>query len=146
MFGGAPQSNGRAAATPHALKSFLIERRGRVRPESVGLPAGSRRGPGLTRHHIAELLDVSPLWYALFESGTSGRRFSYSFLIRLVAVLQLDDDDSECLFELAVMTGHAATDLETAWYRRRLEDLMLEINRCSCAVHDRARPQHRIGR
>jgi transcriptional regulator with XRE-family HTH domain len=124
---------------PAALKSFLIDRRGRVPPESVGLTTRSRRSPGLSRQHIAELLDVSPLWYALFESGTSGRRFSYAFLVRLVAVLKLTDDDRELLFELAVTTGHAAADLETAWYRRRLEELTLEIGRCRCAVHDRAR-------
>jgi transcriptional regulator with XRE-family HTH domain len=124
---------------PAALKSFLVDRRGRVPPASVGLPARSGRSLGLTRQQIAELLDVSPLWYALFESGTSGRRFSYSFLVRLVAVLKLDDDDREMLFELAVTTGHAAADLETAWYRRRLDQLALEIERCPSAAHDRVR-------
>jgi transcriptional regulator with XRE-family HTH domain len=139
MHGGPWLSTGMSPANPDALKSFLIDRRGRVRPESVGLPARSRRSPGLTRQHIAELLGVSPLWYALFESGTSGRRFSYGFLVRLVGVLRLNDDDREELFELAVTTGHAAADLETAWYRRRLEELTLDMKRCSCAVHDRVR-------
>jgi transcriptional regulator with XRE-family HTH domain len=139
MHGKPRQNNtGIISGNPAALKSFLIDRRGRVPPESVGLPSPSRRNRGLTRQHIAELLDVSPLWYALFESGTSGRRFSYAFLARLVAVLKLDEDDVESLFTLVVTTGHAAADLETAWYRRRLDDLTREIERCPCAVHDRA--------
>jgi hypothetical protein len=53
------------AEKPAALKLFLIDRR--CRPASVGLPTRSRRNPGLTRQQIAELIDVSSLWYALFR-------------------------------------------------------------------------------
>lgn len=52
------------------LGHFLRSRRGRIRPEQVGLPAGSRRRtPGLRREEIAVLAGVSPTWYTYLEQG-----------------------------------------------------------------------------
>lgn len=92
------------------LKAFLKERRSRISAPSVGLPSRSRSG-GLRREDVAELLGVSPLWYALFESGTSRRRFSASFLRRVGEILRLDADERDMLTRLVLASGTAARDV-----------------------------------
>jgi hypothetical protein len=110
------------------LRAFLRERRARLSPQSFGLPArSSRRKGGLCREDVAELLEVTPLWYALFESGTSGRRFSALFIERLGNIFQLDEADRDTLVRLVVATGHAACDLENEWQRRRLRALVTDV-------------------
>jgi hypothetical protein len=86
------------AEKPAALKLFLIDRR--CRPASVGLPTRSRRNPGLTRQQSPNCSTFLHCGTLFFESGTCGRRFSYDFLVRLVAALKLDDDDREMLSSL----------------------------------------------
>jgi transcriptional regulator with XRE-family HTH domain len=108
-------------AQASSLTSFLRERRGRLSPAACGLPASTRRrSAGLTRADVAELLDASPLWYALFESAKPGRRFSASFVYRLAHVLRLDAADRDTLCRLVVERGLAADDLETEWQWGRL--------------------------
>ena len=111
------------------LKAFLKERRDRLRPEAFGLPRrDSRRSCGLRREDIAELLGVSPLWYSLFESGTSRRRFSADFLSRLQDALQLDASDREVLIYLAVASNVAAPEVEVQWYSARLASLIDRVS------------------
>lgn len=83
------------------LRSFLMERRSRLTPAEVGLPALSRRRvPGLRRQEVAELIGSSEDWYRWFESG---RPISVSprFLSRLSDVLRLDPRDQVTLYRLA---------------------------------------------
>jgi transcriptional regulator with XRE-family HTH domain len=111
--------DGGAAASPEngrsesgALRTFLAERRARIRPEDVGLPARYRRAKsGLSRQDIAELLGVTPLWYALFESGTSRRRFSPAFLERTAEVLEMIPADRATFLRLVAASGNADGDL-----------------------------------
>src|ERR1700727_432998 len=85
------------------LKAFLKGKRDQLRPEMVGLPRRTlKRSSGLRREDIAELLGVTPLWYSLFESGTSRRRFSVSFLQRVQSALRLDATEYETLVGLTV--------------------------------------------
>ena len=110
------------------LRTFLRERRSRVSPQSAGLPVHApRRTEGLRREDVAELLDVTPLWYALFESGTSGRKFSNDFLQRVGTVLRLDEDDRETMLQFVVASGHATRDLETEWYGTQWSALMVSV-------------------
>ena len=52
------------------MRDFLASRRARIRPEDVGLPAGSnRRVPGLRREELAALAGVSVSWYIRLERG-----------------------------------------------------------------------------
>lgn len=84
------------------LRSFLTERRSRLLPSELGLPATSRRRvPGLRRQEVAELLGVSDDWYRWFESG---RPISVSsrFLSRLCQVLRLNAVEQLTLYRLAV--------------------------------------------
>lgn len=100
------------AVSAPTLKTFLAERRARIRPEDVGLPHRARRAPGLSRQDVAELLEVSHLWYALFESGTSGRRVSSQFLERVATALRMDAADRATLLRLAASSGTAAREGE----------------------------------
>ena len=52
------------------LAHLLRERRERLQPADVGLPAGARRRtPGLRREEVAQLAAISPTYYAFLEQG-----------------------------------------------------------------------------
>jgi transcriptional regulator with XRE-family HTH domain len=83
------------------IRDFLASRRAKLRPEQVGLPAGSRRRvPGLRREEVAVLAGVSPEWYARLEKGNiSG--VSEDVLKAVARALHLNDEECLYLFELA---------------------------------------------
>ncbi|WP_217809837.1 helix-turn-helix transcriptional regulator [Micromonospora sp. NBS 11-29] len=83
------------------LAQFLRSRRERIRPEQVGLPAGSRRRtPGLRREEIAVLAGLSPTWYTYLEQGRDIHP-SPDVLESLARVLQLSEDERRYLYLLA---------------------------------------------
>jgi transcriptional regulator with XRE-family HTH domain len=83
------------------LARFLRNRRARVRPEDVGLPAGSRRRtPGLRREEVAQLAEVGVSWYTWLEQGRD-IHVSEPLLERLVRALHLTPTERAHLFELA---------------------------------------------
>ncbi len=85
------------------LQTLLRQWRSRLRPQDVGLPATIRRRvPGLRREEVAELVGVSPNWYALFETGSADRRFSPAFVERVAQALRLDERERVALFRLAL--------------------------------------------
>lgn len=87
------------------VKNFLVTRRARVRPEEVGLPAGSnRRVEGLRRSEVAALAGVSVEYYTRIERGTIAGA-SPEVLNVIARALRLSDDERAYLFDLA----HAAT-------------------------------------
>jgi transcriptional regulator with XRE-family HTH domain len=93
------------------LQMFLTASRARLRPEEVGLPATTRRRvPGLRREEVAELVGVSPHWYAVFEKGTSDRKFSPAFVERVADALRLDQSERVRLFRLALPEVAAVAD------------------------------------
>jgi transcriptional regulator with XRE-family HTH domain len=82
------------------LAKFLRSRRERIRPEQVGLPAGSRRRtPGLRREEIAVLAGLSPTWYTYLEQGRDIRP-SPDVLESLARVLQLTEDERRYMYLL----------------------------------------------
>lgn len=83
------------------IRDFLVSRRGRISPEQVGLPAGSRRRvPGLRREEVAVLSGVSTEWYTRLEKGhITG--VSEEVLAAVARALELNDDEREYLFDLA---------------------------------------------
>lgn len=92
------------AARRKALGDFLRSARARVRPETVGLPAGQRRRtPGLRREEVAQLCDISTTWYTWIEQGRSVT-VSPAVLARLASVLRLQRAERHYLFELAECT------------------------------------------
>jgi transcriptional regulator with XRE-family HTH domain len=87
------------------LAEFLRERRARLDPEQLGLPARRRRRtPGLRREDVAERAAVSVAWYASLEQGRPVNP-SKAVVSSLADALCLSDLDRAYLFKLA---GHPA--------------------------------------
>lgn len=87
------------------LAGFLRDRRGRLKPATVGLPNGfRRRTPGLRREEVAQLAGVGLTWYTWLEQGRD-IHVSPDVLCRVARVLQLEPIERMHLFRLA---GHEA--------------------------------------
>ncbi|GLX10985.1 helix-turn-helix domain-containing protein [Microbispora sp. NBRC 16548] len=87
-----------------ALGEFLRAHRELLRPEDVGLPAGSRRRtPGLRREEVAAVAGVGVAWYTWLEQGrvTASRQV----LEAVARVLRLDRD---ALRHVLTLSGLAA--------------------------------------
>lgn len=84
------------------VRDFFTSRRGRVTPDSAGLPTygEQRRVPGLRRSEVALLAGVSVEYYTRLERGNlSG--VSESVLDALARALRLDEAERQHLFDLA---------------------------------------------
>ncbi|MFI6070563.1 helix-turn-helix transcriptional regulator [Actinoplanes sp. NPDC051343] len=83
------------------LGEFLRARRGRLRPQDVGLePGGRRKVSGLRREELALLAGLSTDYYQRMEQGREVRP-SDDILDALAAALGLDDTGRRHLFALA---------------------------------------------
>ena len=84
------------------VQRFLTEMRGRLSPEQAGVPlfGGERRVRGLRREEVAQLAGMSTAYYTRLERGNL-RGASESVLRSLAATLQMDDAETEHLFNLA---------------------------------------------
>lgn len=83
------------------LGDFLRSRRGRIRPEEVGLPSyGRRRVPGLRREEVAQLAGVSVDYYIRLEQGR-GQHVSDAVLDAVARVLRLDETEHAYLRTVA---------------------------------------------
>jgi transcriptional regulator with XRE-family HTH domain len=83
------------------FSAFLRSRREVLRPEDVGLTAGSRRRvPGLRRDEVALLAKMSSNYYERLERG-SGPRPSAALLAALARALRLTADERDYLYTLA---------------------------------------------
>ncbi|MFG1710754.1 helix-turn-helix domain-containing protein [Nonomuraea sp. M3C6] len=83
------------------LAEFLRTMREQLRPQDVGLPAGTaRRTPGLRREEVARLAHISVEYYARLEQAR-GSSPSRRVLSELARALRLSMDECVHLFELA---------------------------------------------
>ena len=98
---GAAASVDDGAVHREALGDFLRTRRERINPVDLGLPAESRRTPGLRRSEVAELANVSEIHYANIEQAR-GSQPSPDVLAAIARALRLDESETAHLFELAV--------------------------------------------
>ncbi len=88
------------------LRRFLKERRARVRPDEVGLPAsGRRRVPGLRREEVAALAGIGVSWYTALENGDA-HGVSEATLLAVAGALRLSDSEREYLLALAGAALH----------------------------------------
>jgi transcriptional regulator with XRE-family HTH domain len=102
--------------TRNDIREFLTSRRGRLKPQEVGLPDyGPRRVPGLRREEVAVLAGVSVPYYTRLERGDLNG-VSESVLQALAGALRLDDAERAHLFDLA---RAAQPGIATAPSRRR---------------------------
>ena len=84
-----------------ALAEALRAARRRLRPDDVGLPAGTRRRvPGLRREEVAQLAGLSVDYLSRLEQGR-GPTPSDQVLGALARALRLTDDERDHLFHLA---------------------------------------------
>ena len=85
-----------------ALGEFLRNRRGRLRPADVGLPAGTgrRQTPGLRREELAAVAGVSVDYYTRLEQGRDTNPGA-AVLDALATTLRLDHDERAHLHALA---------------------------------------------
>jgi transcriptional regulator with XRE-family HTH domain len=96
------------------LAQFLRARRGRVKPEDVGIADGDRRRvPGLRREELAMLAGLSADYYMRLEQGRDHRP-SARVLEALARALRLDDDATDHLFALSRPASPGAQRRQTA--------------------------------
>lgn len=94
------------AVKANALGDYLRARREQVRPEDVGLIAGSRRRvAGLRREELALLAGISSDYYLRLEQGRD-KNPSPPVLDALARALRLDVKATEYLRQLASPTGN----------------------------------------
>lgn len=85
------------------LGEFLRLKRNSLAPETLGLPKPQRsRTPGLRREDVAELSQISTVWYAKLERGKA-ERVSRQVLIAIARAMNCDDSEIRYLLQLA---GH----------------------------------------
>jgi transcriptional regulator with XRE-family HTH domain len=96
------------------LGDFLRARRGRLSPESIGLPRHRRRRtPGLRREEVAELAGIGVDWYIRLEQGRPVTP-SVSTIDALARALRLTELEHQHLRALAGGGGHRPFQPETA--------------------------------
>jgi transcriptional regulator with XRE-family HTH domain len=112
------------------LGDFLRARRDATRPETLGLPVGSRRrAPGLRRSELASLAGISVEYLVRIEQG-SDRNPSASVVNALASALRLDVSEREHLRYLSKITAgtcvgpHAQPRLDV---RQRVLELLDQI-------------------
>jgi len=122
-----------------ALSEFLKSKRASIKPQSVGLPLGTRRRtPGLRREEVAQLAGVSTTWYTWLEQGRD-IKVSSSVLDSISSTLRLNSDERKYLYDLAL-------DVNTSAYRQdvlhsnispSLEKILKELKYCPTLITDR---------
>ena len=96
-----------------ALGLFLANRRARLRPVDLGLPADDkRRSPGLRREEVAVLAGVSSSWYTWLEQGRDIQA-SADALRRIADVLRLERVEATHLFALSSREAPSFAPSET---------------------------------
>jgi hypothetical protein len=109
------------------LRGFLRTIRARLQPADVNLPTrGQRRVPGLRSTEVAELAQVSAGWYEQFESGTSRRAFSLSFVRSVASALRLNEREQATLLRLAFPDVARAIRIFEATAREGAEQYVLQ--------------------
>ena len=122
-----------------ALSTFLKAKRAQIKPESVGLPAGTRRRtPGLRREEVAQLAGVSTTWYTWLEQGRD-IKVSSIVLDCISTALQLNSDERDYLYDLALETKseiiHPKKDQSEL--SPSLKRILAELTYCPTIVTDR---------
>ncbi|WP_130383325.1 helix-turn-helix transcriptional regulator [Kribbella sp. VKM Ac-2569] len=113
------------------LTEFLTSRRGRVRPEDLGIKVygGRRRVPGLRREELAQAAGVSADYYVRLEQGRADN-VSQEILDAVADVLELTEDERKHLALLAKPARRRAKRRTTQRMRpglQRLLDSMTDV-------------------
>ncbi len=122
-----------------ALSAFLKAKRARIKPEAIGLPAGTRRRtPGLRREEVAQLAGVSTTWYTWLEQGRD-IKVSSSVLECISSALQLNQDEKDYLYNLALEAKSEMADSKKSFSELTpsLKRILAELTYCPMIITDR---------
>jgi len=122
-----------------ALSTFLKTKRAQIKPESIGLPMGTRRRtPGLRREEVAQLAGVSTTWYTWLEQGRD-IKVSSIVLDCISTALQLNNDERDYLFDLALEAKSEITrqKKEHSELSPALKRILTELTYCPTIITDR---------
>ncbi|MGN4425916.1 helix-turn-helix transcriptional regulator [Bacillus cereus group sp. MYBK30-1] len=122
-----------------ALSAFLKAKRAQISPESIGLPAGTRRRtPGLRREEVAQLAGVSTTWYTWLEQGRD-IKVSTIVLDCISKALQLNNDETDYLYDLALETNSEITSpkKDQSKLSPSLIRILDELTYCPTIITDR---------
>lgn len=112
------------ATGANALGDYLRARRDQLRPDDVGLAAGTRRRvPGLRREEVATLAGISSAYYLRLEQGQDTRP-SGQVVEALAQALRLDRNGTEYLHRLASTTGSRSPGATVRTITQRLRQLI----------------------
>jgi transcriptional regulator with XRE-family HTH domain len=112
------------ATNANALGDYLRARREQLRPDDVGLAAGSRRRvPGLRREEVATLAGISSAYYLRLEQGNDTHP-SGQVVEALALALRLDRKGTEYLHRLASATGNRPSQSTVESVTQRLRQLV----------------------
>lgn len=95
------QQINRLMSRDNPLGMYLRDRRARLDPVALGLPAGRRRTPGLRREEVAQRAHISATWYTWLEQGRGGAA-SAEVLDRIALALMMTEAEREHLFLLGL--------------------------------------------
>ncbi|MDR6879772.1 helix-turn-helix transcriptional regulator [Bacillus sp. 3255] len=120
------------------LSEFLTAHRARLKPGDAGLLGGSRRRtPGLRREEVAAIAGVSTTWYTWLEQGRE-IKMSVQVLDRIALALQLNEDERQYLFMLALeQPAPTAIVDETPTVTPALRRIVDELRDCPAIISDR---------
>ncbi|PGW60626.1 transcriptional regulator [Bacillus cereus] len=122
-----------------ALSAFLKTKRAQISPESIGLPAGTRRRtPGLRREEVAQLAGVSTTWYTWLEQGRD-IKVSTIVLDCISKALQLNNDETDYLYDLAFESNSEITSpkKDQSKLSPSLIRILDELTYCPTIITDR---------
>ncbi|MEC0232725.1 helix-turn-helix transcriptional regulator [Paenibacillus alba] len=122
----------------HALSGFLTAHRARIQPSEAGiLSGGRRRTPGLRREEVAAIAGVSTTWYTWLEQGRE-IKMSVQVLDRIALALQLNEDERQYLFMLALEQPAPTTfEDKTPTISPALSRILNELHDCPTIISDR---------
>lgn len=120
------------------LGTYLKDRRARLDPVALGLPAMRRRTPGLRREEVAQRAFVSVTWYTWLEQGRGGVP-SADVLDRISRALMLKEAEREHLFLLAQgRPPELRPSRKPAGVSPRLQRVLDALATCPALVKDAA--------
>ncbi|OPH57181.1 transcriptional regulator [Paenibacillus ferrarius] len=121
-----------------ALSGFLTAHRARIQPSEAGiLSGGRRRTPGLRREEVAAIAGVSTTWYTWLEQGRE-IKMSVQVLDRIALALQLNEDERQYLFMLALEQPAPTTfEDKPPTISPALSRILNELHDCPTIISDR---------
>ncbi len=126
-----------AMMSKNPLGSYLKDRRARLDPAALGLPALRRRTPGLRREEVARRAFVSVTWYTWLEQGRGGAP-SADVLDRLARALALKETEREHMYLLAQGRPPEVRPAKTASVSPRLQRVLDSLETSPALVKDAA--------